>query len=117
MTSDLIALVVAITLGIAVVGLGLRRNLADVTQSWLPRFGEAPEPATAPPGSLFDSGQRRRQLSPRQRRFYIWGYLLLSACNAALAVLWVDNRLMHVLIAAGFATCAVVVMLRGRHLP
>lgn len=117
MSSDFIALVVATTLGTAVVGLGLRRNLADVTQSWLPRFGEPPEPSTAPPGSLFDSGQRRRQLSPRQRRFYLWGYLLLSACYAAFAVLRGDNRLMHVLIAAGFAACAVVVMRKGRHLP
>jgi hypothetical protein len=49
MGSDLIAWVVAITLGVAVVILGLRRNLGDVTQEWLPRFGESPEPVTAMP--------------------------------------------------------------------
>jgi hypothetical protein len=37
MSSDLIALVVGITLDIAIVVLGLRRNLSDVTRSWLPR--------------------------------------------------------------------------------
>jgi hypothetical protein len=40
MSSDLMAWIVAITLGLAVVGLGLRRYLADITRNWLPRFGE-----------------------------------------------------------------------------
>jgi hypothetical protein len=34
MSSDLIAWIVAITLGFAVVGLGLRRDLADITRNW-----------------------------------------------------------------------------------
>jgi hypothetical protein len=116
MSSDLIAWVVGITLGIAVVGLGLRRNLADVTRSWLPRFGEAPEPVTATLESS-DGGQGRRQLSTRQRQFVIWAYLLISLCNAAFAVLWADNRLLHAISAALFAIGAVVLMLKGRHLP
>jgi hypothetical protein len=115
MSSDLVAWIVAITLGIAVVGLGLRRNLADVTRSWLPRFGEAPEPVTATPASS-DGGEGRRQLSPRQRQFAIWAYLLIGLCNAAFAVLWADNRLLHAISAALFAVGAVVLMLQGRRL-
>ncbi|HEY6550572.1 MAG TPA: hypothetical protein VIY71_05160 [Solirubrobacterales bacterium] len=111
MSSDLIAWVVGITLGIAVVGLGLRRNLDDVTRTWLPRFGEAPESVTATL-ELSDGGQGRRPLSPRQRRFAIWAYLLLSVCNVAFAVLWADNRLLHAINAALFAIGAVVLMLK-----
>jgi hypothetical protein len=116
MSSEFIAWVVAIALGIAVVGLGLRRNLADVTRSWLPRYGEAPEPVTVLSESS-EGGQARRQLSPRQRQFAIWGYLIISLCNAALAVLWADNRLLHAISAAVFATGAVVFILKGRRLP
>jgi len=43
MDSDLIAWVLAITLGVAVVGLGLRCNLSDLTQDWLPRYREVSE--------------------------------------------------------------------------
>jgi len=113
MSSDLIAGVVGLMLGMAVVVLGLRRNLADVTRSWLPRFGEAPEPATATPG-LFDGGAGHRQLSPRQTRVAIWAYLLFSVTYAAFAVLSTDDRLMHVVGAALFAIVAVVHMLRLR---
>jgi hypothetical protein len=114
MSSDLIALVVGITLGITVVVLGLRRNLADVTRSWLPRFGEVPEPGATP--GLFEGGQGHRQLSPRQTRLAIWGSLLFSVCYAALAVLSTDDRLMHVIGAALFAILAVVHVLRLRRL-
>jgi hypothetical protein len=111
MSSDLIAWVVGITLGIVVVGLGLRRNLGDVTRSWLPRFGELPEPVAATP-EFFDGGQERRQLSPRQRRFVICSYLLISVCDAALAVQSADNRLLHAIFAALFAIIVVVPMLK-----
>jgi hypothetical protein len=47
MSSDLIAWVVAITLAIAVVVLGLRRNLSETTRNGLPRFGGDSEQATA----------------------------------------------------------------------
>ncbi|HEY5709393.1 MAG TPA: hypothetical protein VIS51_08350 [Solirubrobacterales bacterium] len=116
MSSDLITWIVAIALGLAVVGLGWRRDLGDVTRNWLPRFGEASEQATETRG-LSKGGQGRRQLSPRQRQLAIWGYLLIGLCNAAFAVLWVDGRLRHVIFAATFATLAVVHMLKGRHLP
>jgi hypothetical protein len=111
MSSDLTAWVVGITLGIAVIGLGLRRNLSDVTRSWLPRFGEVPKLAPAIPESFY-GGQGRRQLSPRERRFGIWFYLLISVTNATLAVLSADNRLWHVISAVLFASGAVVFMLR-----
>jgi hypothetical protein len=111
MSSELIAWVVGITLGIAVICLGLRRNLSDVTRSWLPRFGKAPEQGAAIPG-LFDIGPGRRQLSPGQRRFAIWTYLLVSVFNAALAVLPTDNRLLHMVSAALFAVGAVVFVLK-----
>src|SRR4051794_31428675 len=84
MSSDFIAWIVAIALGAAVVGLGWQRKLANTTRNWLPRFGEASEQVTVAPG-LSDREQRRRPLSPRQRRWIVWGYLLLSLCNAALA--------------------------------
>jgi hypothetical protein len=111
MSNGLLAWVVAVTLGLAVIVLGLRRNLADVTRSWLPRFGDAPEPAT-PPQGFFDGGQERRQISPRQRRIAIWSYLLFSLWNAALALLSADDRLLHAASAALFAVGAVVFLLR-----
>jgi hypothetical protein len=90
----------------------LRRNLSDLTQSWLPRFGEAPESVTATPESS-DGGQGHRQLSPRQRQFAIWAYLLISLSNAAFAVLWTDNRPLHTISAALFAIGAVELILKG----
>jgi hypothetical protein len=112
MSSDLIAWIVAITLGLAVVVLGLRRDLGEVTRNWLPRFGEASAPGTATPGPS-DGGQKRRQLSPRQRRFAICAYLLFGLCYAVLAILSADSRLLHVSSAAIWATGAVVLLLKG----
>jgi hypothetical protein len=111
MSNDLIAWVVGITLAITAVALGLRRNLADVTRSWLPQFGEAPKLVTAIPDS-FDSGQKSRQLSPRQRQLAIWSFLILGLCYAVLAVLSADERLEHVGMAALWAIGAVVHMMR-----
>jgi hypothetical protein len=111
MSSDFIAWIVAIALGVAVVGLGWRRKLADTTRNWLPRFGEASEQATVPPGPS-DAEQRHRPLSPRQRRRIVWGYLLISLCNAALALLGADDRLFHAIIAALFALSAVAFLLK-----
>lgn len=108
MSSDLIAWVVGIVLGVAAIGLGLRRNLADVTQSWLPRFDEGTGSATATLES-FDGKQRRRQLSLRERRFALWFYPLLSACNAVFAVLSTDVG--YAIIAVLFALVAVAVKL------
>lgn len=64
MSSDLIALAVAITLGIAVVVLGLRRNLSDTTRNGLPPFGGASEGATVMLGLYEGEERRRRPLSP-----------------------------------------------------
>jgi uncharacterized membrane protein HdeD (DUF308 family) len=115
MGSDLIAWVVALMLGVAVVVLGWRRNLGEVTQDWLPRFGESPEPVSAVPESA-DGGQGR-QLSPRQRRLVIWGYLGLSLGNAAIAVLGAHDRPLHAVSAAAFGIAAVVLILKERRLP
>jgi hypothetical protein len=112
MSSDLIAWIVGISLGIAVVVLGLRRNLDEVTRSWLPRFGESPEPVAAIP-ELSGGGHGSRQLSPRQRRFAIWAYLLISACNATFAVLSADDRLLHAVSAALWIGAAVLVLKRS----
>jgi hypothetical protein len=107
MGSDLIAWIVAIVLGVAVVVLGLRRNLGDTTRNWLPRSEEASGQGT---GALapFDGEQRRRPLSPRQRRWMIWVYLLMSLSFAAFAVLSAHNRLFNAIFAATFALNAAV---------
>jgi len=111
MSSDLIAWVVAITLGIAVVVLGLRRNLSETTRNGLPRFGGASEPETATLGS--SGGERwRRPLSPRERRWMIWAYLLMSLTFAAFAVLSGHDRLFNAILAATFALNAAVCWLK-----
>lgn len=111
MSSDLIALVVAIALGVAVVGMGLRRNLGDTTRDWLPRPGEASEWVTATSGAP-DGERRHRPLSPRQRRWIVGVYLLLSLCNAALALSEADDRLFHAIIAGLWALLAVAFLLK-----
>jgi hypothetical protein len=112
MSTDLIAWVVAITLGVAVVVLGLRRNLSETTRDGLPRFGGDPERATATLGLYEGEERRRRPLSPRQRRWMIWAYLLMSLTFAAFAVLSAQNRSFNALFAAAFALNAVVSWLR-----
>src|SRR6476620_11017796 len=108
MSSDLIAWIVAIAFGLAVVVLGLRRDLGEATRDWLPRFGAAaatPEPS--------HGGHKRRQLSPRERRFFFWAYLLFGLCNAVLAVLSDDNGLVYAILAVLWAVNAVVLLLKG----
>jgi hypothetical protein len=104
MSSDLIAWIVAIGLGIAVVVLGLRRNLGETTRNWLPRSEGASEQET---GALGPSGdyQRRRPLSPRQRRWLSGGFLLLGLAYAVMAMLSANDRLIH----AVFATLWVII--------
>jgi len=108
MSSDLIAWVVAITLGIAVVVLGLRRNLSDTTRNGLPRFGGDPERATATLGLYEGEERRRRPLSPRQRRWMIGAYLLMSLSFAAFVVLSAHDRLSNAILAATFTLNAAV---------
>jgi len=108
MSSDLVALVVAVTLGVAVVVVGMRRNLSDTTRNGLPRLGGEPERATATLG-LYEGGVRgRRPLSPRQRRWAIGAYLLMSLTWAAFAVLSARDRLFDAILAVGFAINAAV---------
>jgi hypothetical protein len=106
MSSDLIAWVVAVTLGIAVVGLGLRRNLGGTTRNWLPRFEGASEQETGALGPSGD-GQRRRLLSRRQRRWMSGGFLLLGLAYAVMAMLWANDRLIHAVFAALWVIIAV----------
>lgn len=108
MSSDLIALIVAIGLGIAVVAVGLRRDLSETTRSGLPRFGKAPEQATEMIGPF----ERGRPLSPKLARWLALPYLLMGVGNAVDAVSSSDDRLMHVVAAAVFALGAVALFLR-----
>lgn len=112
MSSELIAWIVAVALGVAVICLGLRRDLGEVTRSWLPRFGEGSEDATEVPGPA-DGWQKPRQLSPRQRKWAIWFYLLIGLLYAVIAVLQADGRLLHVISAATFSAGAVLLILKG----
>jgi hypothetical protein len=112
MSSDLIAWVVALTLGIAVVILGLRRNLSETTRDGLPRWERDPERATATLGLYEGEGRRRRPLSPRQRRWLVSAYLLFGLIQTASAVLSSHDRLIHAATAALFVLGAVVLLLR-----
>jgi len=106
MSSDLIAWIVAIALGVAVVVLGLRRNLGETTRNWLPRSEGASEQETGELGPPGDD-QRRRPLSPRQRRWMSGGFLLFGLAYAVMAVLWANDRLIHAVFAALWVIIAV----------
>jgi hypothetical protein len=112
MSSDLIALVVALTLGTAVIILGLRRNLSEATRNGLPRFGRDPERETATLGLYEGEERRRRPLSPRQRRWLVSLYLLIALTDAAHAFLSANDRLLHAIMAALFALGAVMFLLK-----
>lgn len=108
MSSDLIAWVVAVTLGIAVVVIGLRRNLSEATRNGMPRFGGDPERTTP---TLEGEERRRRPLSRRQKRWMAGGFLLLGLTYAVMALLWANDRLIHAVFAALWATIAVAYFL------
>jgi hypothetical protein len=112
MGSDLIAWIVAGTLGVVVVGLGLRRDLGDATRDWLPRPGEASGREATMLRSPEGAQQRRRPLSPQQRRWIVRGYVLMSLGNAALAVVWANDRWFHGVIAVLFALSALAFWLK-----
>lgn len=107
MSSDLIVLIVALTLGTAVVIVGLRRNLSETTRNGLPRFGEDPEQVPSTLGLCEGEERRRRPLSPRQRWWMAGGFLLLGLAYAAMALLWADDRLTHAVFAALWVILAV----------
>jgi hypothetical protein len=113
MNSDLVALVVALTLGAAVVVLGLRRNLSEITRNGLPRFGEDPERATPALGLYEGEEKRRRPLSPRQRRRLVSFFLLMAFTYAVLAVLSADSRVYDASLAGLFALGAVFHLWQG----
>jgi hypothetical protein len=116
LSSDLVALVVALMLGTAVVVLGLRRDLSETTRNGLPRFGGGPERATATLG-LYEGEERWRPLSPRQRRWLVSFYLLIALPDAALAVLLADDRLHHASIAGLWTLGAVFLLWQGSSHP
>ena len=89
MSSDLIAWVVALTLGIVVVVLGLRRNLSEITRNGLPRFERAPAQATAmlPPGG--------GESDSRLRHSEALAHCVLALVQAASAALSSQDRLLH----------------------
>jgi hypothetical protein len=117
MSSDLIALVVALALGAAVVILGLRRNLSETTRNGLPWFGGDPD-AAAPKLGLYEGEERRRrQLSPRQRRWHVSFYLLMALTYAAFAVLSADDRLHDASMAGLFALVVVFLLWQGSSHP
>jgi hypothetical protein len=113
MSSDLIALVVALTLGAVVVVLGLRRNLSEATRNGLPQFGGNPERTTATLGLYEGEAGPRRPLSPRQRRWVVSLYLLMALAFAAFAVLSADSRLHDASMAGLFALGAVIHLWQG----
>ncbi len=112
MSNDLVALVVALTLGSAVIVLGLRRNLSKTTRNGLPSFERDPVRATATPWLYEGEEGRRRPLSLRQTQWMIAIYLLMGISFAVDATLSAHSRLSHTILAATFALGAVVFWLR-----
>lgn len=112
MSSDLTVLIVALTLGTAIVIMGLRRNLSETTRNGLPRFGGDPERATATLRLYEGEERRRRPLSPQQRRWLVSLYLLLALTDAAFAVLSSHDRPIHAVTAALFAFAALALLLK-----
>jgi hypothetical protein len=117
LSGDLIALAVALALGIAVVVVGLRRDLSETTRNGLPRFGEDHERATPALGLYEGEERRRRPLSPRQRRWLGSFYLLMALTYAAFAVLSADDRLLDASTAALFALGAAFLLRQGSSRP
>jgi hypothetical protein len=113
MDGDLIALVVALTLGAAVVVVGLQRNLSETTRNGLPRFGRDPEGATPTLGLYEGEERKRRPLSPRQLRWQASFLLLVALFQASSVFLSADSRVLHACTAALWALAAVIVLWRA----
>lgn len=101
---ELIAWLVASTLAVVVIGVGLRRNLSETTRRWLPRFGARP---TARLGLYEGEERRRHPLSARETRRLAYAYLVLGVFNMALAVLGGDLELLYAAFGAGWVLIAV----------
>jgi hypothetical protein len=115
MSSDLVALAIALTLGTGVVILGLRRSLSETTRNGLPRFGEDSERTAATVGLYEGVVRPRRPPSPRQRRWMIWTYLLLGLTFAVAAVLSADGRVFHAILAVALALNTAVIWPKRPH--
>jgi hypothetical protein len=111
-SSDLIALVVAVVLGTAVVILGLRRDLSKTTRNGLSRLGD-PEQSTGTLGLYEGGGRRRRPLSPRERRWMVSFYLLIALTNAVFVALSANDRLIHAGTAGMWTLGAVFLLWKG----
>jgi hypothetical protein len=111
-SSDLIAAIVALALGTAVVLLGLRRNLSETTRNGLPLFGGDSQQEKAMLALYEGEGRHRRQLSPRQRRWLVSMYLLFALVQATSAVLSTQDRWIHAAIAALAVLAAAVFLLK-----
>lgn len=107
MSSDLLAGLVALALGIAVLILGLRRNLSEVTRDGLPRPEEGSEQTIATLGPYEGEERRRRSLSPRQRRWLVSFNLLMALAYGAFAVLSANDGPLHASLAGLFALVAM----------
>ncbi|HET7443714.1 MAG TPA: hypothetical protein VFJ57_03570 [Solirubrobacterales bacterium] len=110
MSTDLIALVVALALGTAVIVLGLRRNLSETARNGLSRFGADPERQTATLG-LYEGEEKPR--CPVSPRLAVPLYLLIALVQGASAMKASDDWLLHAALAALAVVAAVVYVLRN----
>ncbi len=117
MSNDLIALAVALSLGAAVVILGLRRNLSEITRNGMPRFGGGPKRGAPTPGLYLGEQGRRRPVTNRERRRMALLSLLFSLSNAAMAVLWASDRQFNAVFAVLWALVAGRSLQRLRQSP
>ena len=112
MGTGLMALIIGLGLGLAVVALGWRRNLDETTRSGRPVFGASPE--GAPEMARPPVAKPRQHLSPKQARWLAAAYLLLALVSAAPWVGSSDHDVTSAIVSAGFACCAVVLAIRSR---
>lgn len=110
MSSDLIAVIVAGVLGVAVVVLGRRRRLGASTDEWLPEFGPDRTAKGPPPPIRFE----RSPPSPRQRRMMIGFWLAFGLAWAGIAIFSANDRLGNVLLAGMYLLSALLYWFRSR---
>jgi len=112
-SGDLIALGIAIVLGLAVLGLGLRRQLGDLTQSWLPRYesGSAHEPYVS---TSYAKERGRTRLSKRMWWSLVVLYSVLALYRVVTAVATDEERLLNATLAVLFGVVVAVYVWRRR---
>lgn len=109
-SSDLIAVVFAGALGIAVVILGWRRRLGPSTDEWLPEYGGDHTEKGPPPPIRF----AQTQPSPPQRRMMIGLWMAFGVSWAAFAIFSAHNRLENAVLAAGYLVTGLINWRRWR---